>query len=319
MRKILIYPLLMTLLMGFGAYTQASISEETLDMMNGEFREVECVLRPASLSRNRLPHQNALEADIRVIGHIQGSRPHQAKSTTTPTRSLNWSGYAALTNLNDPKNYSVEKVSGSWTVPTLTATPNDAYSVAWVGIDGYFDNETAVTVEQIGTAHFWSGGVPNYFAWFEMFGPTSTGGLNEIVNFPVNPGDKIFAQVKYIGHHIFSLKIYNITQKVFAKIPYSLTFQPLASRTSAEWIVEAPTDSTTDEVLPLANYGTIKFSDCKAVIRHKNGSISNKRWENSAITMVTSEGAVKSQPSSLRNHGKDFTLTWVSEGTVPPI
>lgn len=311
MKKVLIYPVLFTLLLGFGSYSQATVSEETIEMMSEEYREVECVLQPVPLSFTRHRDQNRQQTPFKSIEHVHGSRPHQAINDTSPSTSPNWSGYAALTKLQDPLNYSVEKVSGSWIVPTLTATPDDAFSVAFVGIDGFFNNETAVTIEQIGTAHIWFEGEPFYFAWFEMFGPTSTGGLNEIVNFPVNPGDEIFAQVKYVGNNIFSLKIFNTTQKAFVKVPYSLTFQPLAARTSAEWIVEAP--SGINSILPLANYGTLEFCNCQAVIRDKKGSISNKRWENTAITMVNNTGEIQSQPSPLNCSGTNFTLTWVSE------
>lgn len=314
MKKMFFYSVFINLLMGFGFYSHATVSEETLSKLEQEFCEIECVLSPTHLSVARFPYQSNQEEVINnIANHIQGSRPFLAGHSTTPTLSLNWSGYAALTNLDDPKNYSVEKTSGSWIVPTLKSTPNDAFSVAWVGIDGYFDNKTSATVEQIGTAHFWIDGSPVYFAWFEMFGPTSSGGLNEILNFPVNPGDEIFAQVKYLANNIFSLKIYNMTQKVFARIPQSLTFQPLAARTSAEWIIEAPTDSITGDILPLANYGTIKFFNCETVIRHKNGSISNKKWENSAITMVHPNHSVKSKPSSLQKGGKAFNIKWISE------
>lgn len=303
---------MLTLSMALGSYSQATVCEETIEKMNEEFREIECVLNPIPFSVNRQRNQNNEKTTINTVEHIQGSRPHKGRSTT-PSKSLNWSGYASLTNLDNPKNYSVQKVSGSWTVPTLTGTEDNSYSIAWVGIDGYFDNETAVTVEQIGTAQFWHEGVPYYFAWFEMYGPITSGGLNEIQNFPVSPGDEIFTLAKYVDDNTFSLRIYNITQKTFVKIPESYTFQPLASRTSAEWIVEAPTDSSTGDVLPLANFGTIKFTDCETTIRHINGSISNKHWENSAITMVDSAGDVKAQPSPLSRHGKAFSITWVSE------
>src|SRR5262249_49358771 len=60
--------------------------------------------------------------------------------------SLNWSGYAAETNLSAPASNAVTQVSGSWNVPTVTGRTN-AYSSVWVGIDGY----SSSSVEQLGT------------------------------------------------------------------------------------------------------------------------------------------------------------------------
>ena len=64
---------------------------------------------------------------------------------TTATTSTNWSGYVATT-----QNDSVTYVTGTWTVPTVTATSGvtNSSAWAWVGIDGWGNH----TVEQTGTA-----------------------------------------------------------------------------------------------------------------------------------------------------------------------
>ncbi len=98
-------------------------------------------------------------------------------STTTTTTTLaanpdassstNWSGYAAATSLDDPQSGSVTAVSGSWIVPTVTATSSrgTTYSSVWVGIDGYSNS----TVEQIGTEQDVVNGTPEYSVWWEMY------------------------------------------------------------------------------------------------------------------------------------------------------
>lgn len=263
-----------------------------------EYKEIQCSFTPINDSIN---HHSGCRHQSTRPKNLQDSDSSEA------SESLVWSGYSSLTNLDDPKNYSVEEVSGSWIVPTLSATLQNTYSVAWVGIDGFFSSSQ--TVEQIGTAHNWIDGSSEYYAWFEMY-PQASYTIND---FPVNPGDQISAKVKYVGHNVFQLYICNDTQEVLCVVPQSLTVQPLAVRTSASWIVEAPTDENTETILPLANFGTIFFNHCKAVIRDRKGTISDKHWQYSPITMVTEFETTKAYPSDLEDRGRAFNVTWVSE------
>src|SRR3989440_8287423 len=70
-----------------------------------------------------------------------------------------------------------------------------------------------------------------------------------------------------------------------------------AQRSSAEWIAEAP--SSSGGILPLANFGTVSFSSCTATISGTTGSIGSFGASVQQITMVTSSGNVKAQPSAL--------------------
>src|SRR5262245_55963259 len=74
--------------------------------------------------------------------------------------SENWSGYA----VNGAEG-SVQDVSGSWTVPSVTCASGTEYSSFWVGIDGFNSN----TVEQIGVDADCLSGSPVYYAWFEFY------------------------------------------------------------------------------------------------------------------------------------------------------
>jgi hypothetical protein len=228
----------------------------------------------------------------------QGSFPHVEVEEST---SANWSGYAAATSLSRPASNSVSYVAGYWTVPTLQPTPNNSFSSAWVGIDGYASS----TVEQIGTEHDWVGGAQQNYVWFEMYPQ----GAFEIVGFPVNSGDVMAAEVRFIGRGVFELVIYNTSQGVYFIVPKSYTTSPSAKRSSAEWIVEAP---YFNGVLPLADFGHINFSSCEATINGKTGTISNNRWKDDPLTMVTSR-IIKAIPSVLINKGANFTVTWDHE------
>lgn len=216
--------------------------------------------------------------------------------------SLNWSGYAVATNLTNPDAKSVTDTYGSWTVPNLLSTPGTSYAAIWSGIDGYSNS----TVEQIGSLHIWSNGVQQNFAWFEMY----PRGLFQIVGFPVSPGDVIGSDVSYIGKNTFNLVIVNYTENVYFIVPTSYTKHFKAERSSAEWIVEAP--SSLSQVLPLADFGTVIFTNCKTTINSVTGPIKSCHWQYDPLTMATSTTPriTKAAPSKLFNAGSSFSIDW---------
>lgn len=252
------------------------------------FVEMECPLREIV----RKPADS-------LRGNSQGTNPHIKIKEST---SSNWSGYAAATSLTNPAKKVVTSVSGAWTVPALTSTPDHSYSSAWVGIDGY----SSSTVEQIGTEHDWVDGAQQNYAWFEMY--PSAG--YEIQGFPVSQGDVIAGVVNYIGANTFQLILINYTEQVFTIIPTQYTVSSKAKRSSAEWIVEAP---SLVSVLPLANFGTTTFMDCSATINGRTGSINNSHWRYDPLTMETPSHVTKATPSGLVSDGTGFTVTWAHE------
>lgn len=217
--------------------------------------------------------------------------------------SLNWSGYAAVTSFSHPASHSVSDVSGSWTVPNLTPTPDTSYSACWVGIDGY----TSPTVEQIGSIQIWDQGEQQNLIFFEMY----PRGAFQIVGFPINPGDVLGAEVSYLGENTFQLSIANYTKHVYTIVPTSYTNHFSAKRNSAEWIIEAP--SSVNTVLPLANFGVVPFTNCLATINNRTGAINNSHWKYDPLTMTTQDHVVKAAPSVLIGNGTAFSITWEHE------
>jgi hypothetical protein len=214
--------------------------------------------------------------------------------------STNWSGYAVQTNLSSPASNAVTDVKGTWVVPTVVAsTSATAYSSAWVGIDGYSSN----SVEQLGTDQDWYNGKPSYYAWYEIYPKKSY----LIKNFPVNPGDVITAEVKALSASSFALSITNVTRSVKFSTAQKCGKAQLSS---AEWVMEAPWSGG---VLPLADFGHINFTGCSATVNGVTGTINNPAWQNDAITMAVSGGAVKAQPSALSTDGSSFSVKWYHE------
>jgi hypothetical protein len=196
--------------------------------------------------------------------------------------SGNWSGYAATGS-------RFTSISATWTQPAGTCGSQTTYSSFWVGLDG----DTSGTVEQTGSEVDCSGGSPVYTSWYEMY-----------PKFPVyysdtvRAGDVFHGSVTTNGNGGFTLTLTNSTEGWSHTINASLRKAKLAS---AEAIAEAP--SSSGGVLPLTDFGTVGFSSVQA-----NGqAIGN--FNPDQITMVTSTGTVKAQPSSLSG-GTSFSVAW---------
>lgn len=302
------------------------VAEQEIDLDNDGYELIACQLRPIKRAGK------SLTAEMIHTTNMPSTLRHANMDT-----SVNWSGYSAMTGKGshvNPSYGSVTEVSGTWRVPTLTASEEGTtYSSAWVGIDG-FSNQT---VEQIGTEHdITATGVITNYAWFEMF----PAGAQLIDGFPLQPGDKIEGKVTYKGpdsanNDTFRLVLKNHTRgKKFVVTQSTLPGYP-AHLSSADWIVEAPAILISDSCfgfLPLSNFGTISFTDCQATINGVTGAIGNKHWTYVAISMLTIDDIVKDITSDLISTcdkgscskkkkskcGKDsFTVVWESSGPFP--
>jgi hypothetical protein len=212
------------------------------------------------------------------------------------TASTNWSGYAIYGNGTRFTN-----VKGRWVQPGATCPTSKAqYSSFWVGLDGYNSN----SVEQIGTdADCVGTNRPSYYAWYEMY-PA----------FPVNlsmrisPGDTMAASVSVSGN-TFTLTIKDVTTGQSFTTKQSGSGLALSS---AEWVAEAPSgcNAHSCKVLPLANFGKVKFSGSYTTGDGHAGSISDPAWSNDEVVMVTNGGGVKAQPSGLNSAGTAFSVAW---------
>ena len=221
-------------------------------------------------------------------------RSHNLSNVTAT--STNWSGYAVTGASN-----SVSFVGGYWTVPAISGacTSTNTYSSFWVGIDGF----SSSSVEQLGTDSDCSSGSPSYYAWYEMYPHPSY----LISGMTIRPGDQIYATVTFSGSRTYTLYMKDMTtRKTFSK-----NINAKESRSSAEWIVEAPYSGG---ILPLANFGTAYFTSYSATISGTTAYINSFPSASTyQINMVTSSGALKDTTSTLGSNGA-FSVTWVSQG-----
>jgi len=213
--------------------------------------------------------------------------------------STNWSGYAVETNLKTPLSGAVSDVSGSWVVPTVVCPIRSTnYSSAWVGIDGYSGN----TVEQTGTEMDCQRGRAQYYAWYEFY-PQSEIAVSTVA---VHPGDVMKGDVTFAGTNTF---VVTITDQTTAR-SFSLSHRMNGTaRQSAEWIAEAP--SSWFGILPLANFGTMNFTNSTATLNGHAGTINDPSWQNDPLTMVTSGGQPKDALLPLSTDGTSFGVNWL--------
>lgn len=283
------------------AISSSAIADITEGLDN--YIQLDCELKPIK-SRGRKARRHKPHIPSKVQPRIQ-----DAVNATLHANSTNWSGYAVATNLAS-KTGSVTDVTGSWVVPKLLPTSQRTFSSFWVGIDGYSSN----SVEQLGTEHDWVSGQQQNYAWIEMFPNYAV----NISGFPLNVGDVIEAEVKYLGvvngKQNFQLSLVNHTHQAF----FTKKLQPAKSAgkvgtASAEWIAEAP--AIASGVTPLSDFQTGVFTNCTATINGVKGGIVNSKWQTVAITMISENGSqTKAVPSAVGSDKGSFTDTWKSSG-----
>jgi hypothetical protein len=158
--------------------------------------------------------------------------PHHLLNTWAAS---NWSGYAETGRYTG--------VSGTWTVPSVSASASPTYSSAWIGVDG-FSNSSLI---QTGTEEDYYSGAPHYYAWWEILPAAET--LISTSAYPVSPGDRMSASIYETGvtsatrnfhrsstQHLWSINISDTTKGW----NFSTNQGYSGPGTSAEWITEAP-------------------------------------------------------------------------------
>jgi hypothetical protein len=168
-----------------------------------------------------------------------------------------------------------------------SVTPR-GFSSFWVGLDGY----NTSSVEQTGTEADCSNGAASYYGWYEMYPKLPVNYSN-----PVVPGDSISASVIYEGSSTYQLTLTDSTQG-WSHVTNQTS--STATRGSAEVIAEAPSSIT--GVLPLTDFGTVNFSGSKVSPNSLAGT--------NPITMETSGGTIKAQPSTANKTTGSFSVTW---------
>src|SRR6266540_3258888 len=228
-----------------------------------------------------------------------GTAPAQTQPdtiTTTPARvsdtSSNWSGYVA-------NGGTYTSVTGTWIVPQVGATTTGA-DATWVGIGGV----SGTDLIQAGTQATVSGGSVSYEAWIEMLPESS-----RTISLDVAAGDSVTVSIAEQSSGLWLIAMTNNT----THSSYQRTVSYASSRSSAEWIQEAP--SSGRGIIPLDDFGTVRFTDGSAVRDGKTLGLS--ALGATPVAMINRAGQAIAQPSTLGADGSSFAITRTSApGTV---
>lgn len=252
----------------------------------------------------------ALIASFAATG---GSAVTAAKAATVQQgASQNWAGY-------DVTGRQFSSVSGTWTQPKTSANPesSQSYSAFWVGLGG--TSSGSDSLEQVGTASDNVNGQTQYYAWYEL---VPAGQVR--LNLAIHPGDKMSGRVTVNGTSVTVSLADQTTGKSVVK-----TLQMSNPDTSsAEWIAEAPATQSgdgSDQILPLADFGKVTFTNATATAGGHTGGIYDPDWSATRIGLPSGGSTFASaggfpgesagsgsisgaNPSALS--GDSFSVTW---------
>ena len=153
-----------------------------------------------------------------------------------------------------------------------------------------------------------------YTAWVETLPQAS-----QQVPLTVNAGDTVNVSITQQPDKTWQIRIHNATsgQSYQKSVTYT------SSLSSAEWVEESPAVGRRT-LLPLDNFGTIKFTNATAVEDGQQRTIAQAGGK--PITMSDRTGQPVAQPSVLGADGSSFSVTRTSTpapnivpgaGTIP--
>jgi len=217
------------------------------------------------------------------------TQPQTPSNTTVRSASRNWSGYVATGGT------LYTSVSGTWIVPKPDPTV-PGVDATWVGIGGANTTDliqagTEATVNPDGTIA--------YDAWTETL-PQAT----RTISLAVSAGDTVSVAISEQSGGLWLIDMKNVT----TGRTYTTTIRYNSSKSSAEWIEEAP--SVGRGIAPLDSFGSVKFSAGSTVVDGKRETIAGAGAK--AVTMADAANQPLAVPSSIGGDGSSFTVTRTS-------
>ena len=212
--------------------------------------------------------------------------------------SQNWSGYVLT---GQPGGY--QSVGAKWTVPTIncSSVPN-GHTSDWVGVNGSSD---IPGLFQDGTSSSCDGGNQVDVAWWT----DQAESYSEQDLYLVNPGDDMQASVYQTASGQWAYDIQDLTSGHTSSAAEAYSGQGL----SAEWIAEDPASASTGQLFPLADFGSVTFSDLSLQVTGGTWYLPtySDAWE-----MVAANGTVMTLPSQIVGTGSAaaFTVYYESSG-----
>jgi hypothetical protein len=207
------------------------------------------------------------------------------------TSSLNWSGYAVT------PGSGITAVSSTFKVPSAGLVP-PGFAATWTGIGGYNTSDLiqAGTAEQSLPNNPVLG--PQYYAWYELL-PNSETLLTNCsgdANCTVTPGDSVSVNISNVSGNTWSISLADSGKWSWSK---NVTYA--SSRSSAEWILEAPTLVAQTVLAPV---GTVHFGPTST---YTAGGATHTIAQGSPTQIDLGTGVVnEATPSALGSDGQSF-------------
>jgi hypothetical protein len=223
------------------------------------------------------------------IGVTPPTQPQTPSNSSVRSTSRNWSGYVAT------GGSSYTSVSATWVIakPDASVPGIDA---TWVGIGG----ANTTDLIQAGTEATVNGdGTVTYDAWTETL-PQSV----RTVSLAVSAGDTVSVTISEQSTGVWLVDLKNVTTGK----TYTTTIRYNSSKSSAEWIQEAP--SVGRGIAPLDNFGSVKFTNGSTVVDGKKQTLSGANAK--AVTMADAANQPLAIPSAIGSDGSSFTVTRTS-------
>ena len=219
----------------------------------------------------------------------------------TQESSKNWSGPYVRAREGE----SFVLVEGTWKVPTpflppdATAGNNTEYVCStWIGLDGH--DQASLSLPQIGTVQSVCASQPEKFAtgaWWQWWVRGSKHNRPIFISpdrLPVKPGDMVYCRVKVISFGVDGATPAEIELCIKNKSSgESLAFNvlartPLVDGVTAEWIVERQTKVGSDDLLPFANFGSVRFEGCTVHVKEQaTGYVQKQQLRGAKLIRMT--------------------------------
>lgn len=199
--------------------------------------------------------------------------------------SHNWSGYVAT-------NGTFTSVTGTWNVPQVSGSGHSAADATWVGIGGLNRDDLI----QGGTQDIVSHGQITTLAFIELLPDAG-----QSIPISINRGDSVTVSLTEYASNQWH---FNFRDNTNGQV-YATTVAYPSSRSSAEWIEEAP--SSDNKILNLANFSSVQFN--QGLTTEGGHQVTIAQSNAQSIVLVNKKNRTLATPSSLYSDGASFAVT----------
>jgi hypothetical protein len=215
--------------------------------------------------------------------------------------SSNWAGY-----IDTPTSSSgvYTSISGSWKIPTISASQSDAVASQWIGLGGV----SSTDLLQMGSIEQEGNGQPIAEVFWEKLPDVA----QNVMSVPI--GSTVTVNISKASSSTWNLTFSATLQT--GKTQTKTITENLDSSydggvgTSAEWISEDPSNAN-GQLVPLANMGTVNYQSARVDGQPLNSAGNTVK----PVALVSSSENVLIYPSIVGPDNQSFSTTSVTSST----